>query len=915
MGIGINPTWNGNIPEHEFENVEDAVNYIQSNPSYEYLMNKRVRPYGDIDHYVPDTMDEEEFDILNIAVWYSIVEHFKAVNRKISLYTSSSYKAKKISWRWVVPDIYVDSYKHAKEFAKVIYDEIQFPSEYDVKPDYSVYASNKKMRMVGTSKPNENRPLKCENCEIIDTIITYIPENAEYIPIELAKEPVREHVICDVEDKLILQALDCISVESWKSYIICRNLIWAMTSCNIQPETIHYYTSKAYNYEETWVENLIKSHNIRVSPTISYIRKYAKIDNPAQYSKIEFKNTISPETVKQNINELLTLTTNEKTIYDTGRYLMELLDVKTASYKSMLGTGKTTQMIKFIKKHIGKRILVLSGRRTFSDSIFAELEKYGFVHYEKHKAKHGRKEEISCDKLIIQVSSASLKLIETQSYDIIMCDEIETLLTMLSPLTIYKSMNDYVTMYKTFERLIRDTNQVLCFDAFLTDRTMNMLYSLRGSSELVINTTLPYSRKCTEIKNETEFFRTLNKRIIDDKKRIVSVWGTATAGESFHKNLEHNKITTQFYHKNSNEKVKTEHMRDVNTHWAKYQSIGYTGTITVGINYTNEEAKFDQLSLYASAWGCGARDYAQALHRAREIKEDQVLIHISPSTKPCSSEAGFINQEDIWDKQLTLTKDTLTALGETEADYTTLPEWLKHIIIWNRNEIVTNRRHFPELVRKYMELCGIEINETRDTKTILERIQKEYVDVETVRIIGHEEAEYLALNRKLISEDDIYALERYYLSNYVHIIDQFIWEQWLKNKSAVEHAYLIVHSNPNTLIRQQGVKILELVPKDVGRLKFMQSLLFDWKTSWQLPIEEVPVLDLSPFSLRNRSTKDTHAQYCREFAKSIETWCGFAISVSQKQVKKNGIVSYKYTMVYNYETSTAKYIEPTFTFE
>ena len=66
-------------------------------------------------------------------------------------------------------------------------------------------------------------------------------------------------------------------------------------------------------------------------------------------------------------------------------------------------------------------------------------------------------------------------------------------------------------------------------------------------------------------------------------------------------------------------------MADVNTHWATKQCIGYTGTITVGINYTNQESKFNQMSLYASAWGPGARDYAQALHRAREITDNEYI--------------------------------------------------------------------------------------------------------------------------------------------------------------------------------------------------------------------------------------------------------------------------------------------------
>ena len=407
MTIAINSSWCGNTPAHEFQNVEDALKHIQSNPSYEYLQNKRVRPFGDIDHYVPDSVDEYEFAILDTCVWKLINDHFKSVNRKVALYGSSSFAIRKISWRWVVPDVYVDDYKHAKKFAKAIYEQINF-KQFDVVPDMSVYASNKKMRMVGTSKPNENRPLVCDNCEPIDTIITYIPPDAEYIEIDLPEEPVYEPTESTIETEQLKSTLDCISINSWKSYEICRNLIWAMRSCNLDAFTIHFYCAKASNYQSKWVDNLIKSHNPSMSPTLSYIRKYAKIDNLTAYSKIVFKNGSLEETVKENIQELLTLTTDNTTIYDTGRYMMDILDALTQAIRGMMGLGKTTAMKKHIKKHLNSRILILSARRTFSDAIYADLKEFGFVHYENEKQKNGRKANIEADKLIIQLSPASL---------------------------------------------------------------------------------------------------------------------------------------------------------------------------------------------------------------------------------------------------------------------------------------------------------------------------------------------------------------------------------------------------------------------------------------------------------------------------------------------------------------------------
>jgi hypothetical protein len=907
MTISINASYRGNVPAHEFESVEGALAHIAANPSYEYLQGKRVRPYGDIDHYTPKGMGEFEFQCMDCAVYLALANHFEAVGKQVSLYNSSSYEAGKISWRWVVPDAYVDSQKHAKLFAQALYEAIELPE--GVKADLGVYNTNQKMRMVGTSKPGEDRPLVCQNCEPIDTVITYIPEGAEYVALELPPEPVYSSepapTIADDAQKALL---DCISVQSWTDYTICRNLIWAMRSMGVPSDTIHAYASKASNYGRAWVDGLIKSHNPSKSPDLSYVRKHAKLDNPEAYRAVQLPNPApSPQTVKGNISELLNLSTDASTVYDHGRYLMSLPDDKTGAVKAPMSCGKTTQIKEFVRKHPGKRILILSGRRTFSDAIYGDLKDYGFVHYEHHKQKEGSRTAIACDKLIIQVSAAALKLIKDQSYDIVMMDESETLLTMMSPLNIYKKMDDYVLMYETFERIIRDSAVVWAFDAFLTDRTLNMLKALRGEVKLIINTTQPFSKTATIVKSETDFYRTLRSKL-KDGKRVVSVWGTVKAGQAFHDSITRDKVPNQFYHKKSDEKVKAEHMSDVNAHWSQYQSIGYTGTITVGINYTNQEHKFDQLSLFASAWGCGARDYAQALHRAREIRDNEVIVHISSATKPCSRDAGFVAQEDIWDRQAQLTRETLEGMGELVSDYRMLPEWLKHIIIWNNNETVMNHKHFPEMMTAYLEMCGIATKEVIEGKDKKARVAGEAVSIDDVRVICAEEADFLLANRKCNSEDDSYALERYFLSNYTHTQDQFIWETWLKDRRVVEHAAMMVNDSPEDLVRQQRVKVLELVPKDVARLKMMKGLLMDWKQSWSMPVAEVPRVDLSAFSLRQRSDKETQEQYCRELAQCIEHWCGYAISVKSKRVRKGKNLDYEYTMVYDFSKSTAGYI-------
>lgn len=58
-----------------------------------------------------------------------------------------------------------------------------------VSVDDSVYSANRKMRMCGSSKDKENRPLRLVRGDVMDTIITYIPDGCEMLPEPAAPPP------------------------------------------------------------------------------------------------------------------------------------------------------------------------------------------------------------------------------------------------------------------------------------------------------------------------------------------------------------------------------------------------------------------------------------------------------------------------------------------------------------------------------------------------------------------------------------------------------------------------------------------------------------------------------------------------------------------------------------------------------
>lgn len=917
MTIGVRADVFGNEATATFTCVEDAVAHLAAHPTFEVVPKERVRPYGDVEGNVGADVSEAEFNEKNEAMLSALKKFFAGCNREVAITSASSFAMKRWSAHWHCIDAYVATQSHTKYFAKLLYEQVEFPQ--GIKGDLAVYNPSQKFRNGNTpTAKGQVRPFVLVQGEWKDTFIAHIPAGADLIEFALPIETRSPEAVVKMEDAELKPLLDCVAESSWTDYSVCMRLIWAMCSCGASSDLIHSYCEKATNYGRKWVDDLIRNHKVEQSPGLSYLRKYARLGNPSRYTNLVFADTTDP---KPYIEEMMRLTEDELTTVDTGRYLMPLPDEDTLAVKCQMGCGKTFEMKRKIalavKKNPAVRILVLSGRRTWSDHIHAELKDYGFVHYEKYKTeqfekKKGKVVVIDAPRLILQMFPSSMKLIDGQSYDMVIVDECETVLTMMSFLDMYKNVAEWLAMGRIFETLMRQTKKVLFMDAFLNDRTMDMLRELRPKVHLIINTTQPYDKQCIQYTNKDQFYMAVANKLRSEKKRGVSIWGTVKAGTEFQPRLDASKVKSVFYHAKSDAKVKARDMDDVNTSWAEYQSVGYTGTITVGINYTNKDAPFDFLSLYATCWGGTARDFAQALHRSREVKDNLILAHIDPATNyKITAEPGMDAQEKLWAAERSLRSSILRSLGENVDDYTTLPEWWRRVIMRNRNERVVNAKYFAVVMPTYMDLCGIKFNVIAGpTEKKKAGGGSQFISVSEVRDIDDEEAEWLHNNRRGLSEADHYALEKFVLSQKVVKVDQEIWEVWNKDQAIVRNAFNVIHRTPTDLFRNQDHKVLDLVNKNIAKMEVIQGSGLDWTKSWVKPISEMPEVNLHAFTLRDRTEKDGAEQHWRDVGKAFSRF-GLNVSVQQKKKRTGGGErGYTYSVAFDREKSVVAYIAP-----
>jgi hypothetical protein len=250
-------------------------------------------------------------------------------------------------------------------------------------------------------------------------------------------------------------------------------------------------------------------------------------------------------------------------------------------------------------------------------------EENGFILYSDSK---GDLSEV--DRLFIQVESLH-RLENRSSYEYIILDESEAILRQLSPGTTHKAFKKSI---ETFERLIRDAKYVICMDAFVSNRTIDLYNYLRkdDTKTFIRNNYNPYKRKAYEIPVNQLY--AVNLETLQEKKRCITISSGIKKLQGFETVLNEQKISYHSYHSEDNKTLRKASLQDVNKSWSEVDAILYTSSVSVGINYDNKEKPFSQIFMYASAGGSTPRDLFQGSLRARTLTENLLTFSIDERT-------------------------------------------------------------------------------------------------------------------------------------------------------------------------------------------------------------------------------------------------------------------------------------------
>ena len=768
--------------------VEQAEKLVKRNIDCYELTNEddQNRLYFDVDLYVPIAdYDEEEREDLDIDVRHHCQELLESLlGSDIVAATCSrpvpSKSAFKVSWRFYSESLFADKPTQKAYVVDVLnpalVKRLQDTNLPPIQFDANIYDIHRKIRMVGSVKDGETVPLQLEYANVRDSFITYIPTTAtRFIYATVPRTVVSESTpfvagvaLADHEWDYCQKIVNLVPLKRIDDRSDCLKIIWGMWKheqsdrmftliCQVCAKSEKYALSELGRSGAEWVRYII--NQCRMTVGFGTIVWFATQENSkaASAARRESQICFSDELFSLNLDGFAVERYEDKWVRPYS-----FATVDTLLIHSHLGTGKTRQTIG--SKAMGvqgilagrKRILYISARRSFTYFAHAELAKEGidFVNYETSSGKLSRH-----DRLFIQVESLHRLNEDFTKYDLVVCDESESLLTQFHSLTTNKQ--NIIPNHSAFERVISTATKVLFADAFISNRTLNIVRHLRNLNHTLYiqNTYQPYARTAIHYLEEQTGFKkgtpAINQLVdcmkvsLKANKKIVGIFGAKTTGDAVYETLQKipNK-SIKFYSGDSPQERRDE-LKDTAKHWSSLDALMYTSTITIGVSF--DKSYYDELFLVGCVGTALPRDTAQALLRCRTIKDNKLtytcnLRGIKPATIGYEAIAAEIEEKN----------NRLTELFEG-VKWATPPRWVLENTIYNENERRISATEYETVMERYLVLSGYTITKINDGAEAPGGMEYPW---DSIPLLSDSDAAYLESAR------EVFGLNRWALKKY-----------------------------------------------------------------------------------------------------------------------------------------------------
>lgn len=497
----------------------------------------------------------------------------------------------------------------------------------------------------------------------------------------------------------------------------CRNLIWCLWGIEKTKRMLallHTTCARSvkYNLDPTWVNSIVRDHR-HTGFHLASLVFWAKAD-----AGVETVNTIlKAQKVLYNKELFECYMIPAKHTVLSERYLGSAVGFADGTtsliIKSHLGTGKTVAISNIIRSASYKRILVVSPRKSYTHAQKGALDE--FTSY--LDVPFGDLADES--RIIIQVESLHRIGSGFQKYDLVILDEVESILNQLH--SVKTNATNLIANHEVLGMAVSTASHVVFADAFLSDRTFHFAKELRetDTTHYFENTYNPYQRMAVFLPSVEKDKRVANiggfcERIMNalrEGRRIVVVWTSKRRGDAFVANFlekwsaekEGCEAPSWVFYNSMSTKEEQEGLKNVDVTWRDVQCLMMTTSITVGISYDPKvaELEFDEAFLYGVSSSAMPRDIAQALFRVRSLKAKRLTYVVDSRAAYVSGVRGFNN---IWNE--VTAKENKVIRDHPVVKWTTCPQWTRFNYVYCENEERNSRAEYQTVLEEYLVRSG-----------------------------------------------------------------------------------------------------------------------------------------------------------------------------------------------------------------
>jgi len=855
---------------------DELWNVIQNNKKNNYYENfekdEPLRLFIDVDYKIKNNIICTYDELLN-KVMNTIDDELEKYNikepQKIIL---SSNRKDKNSAHIIYPKVYFKSITHMKYFmmnikSPLITEKILDPSVYKV-GCFRLYLNSKKgVNVPLTYYKGIKYKYVDEKTTFFDTLLKNIyTKEEEFVPITIQTnvqiKSTKIKSIKEIKTKKMQKIpidelrmyLNLLGKEHGEHYADWIKIGMIIYNCNS--------TEEGFNLWDEWSKRFTTYEDRDTCATswntfqprsmgIYTLRKFAKESNPEEYNKIlnliEGRNFDTIKYEKEfnldKINGVYDKIKDRHTIVTKNIDDWLTKDYKTLAIRAPYGTGKTTIISSILKEYNPKKVLFLSYRQSLSHSLHGTFRKYKFKNY--------LDKDYDANRLICQLESiknieingdyAFGKEIEMPTYDIIIMDEIESILNhFVSP-----TVTDKEYTYDLLYNMCHNSKKILALDGDFDNRGFDYINNF-GKSIILENTIKKNKNYYTFTNNQNFFTKDIEDKLIN-KKKIVIISMTSKLAIYYYELLK-DRYKCIIHNSFTDDEIK-EKLKDVENYWNTCDVLIYTPSVEAGVDFNLDY--FDYKYIILSAKSCSPRALCQMVARVRKTSNNNVLTYLGKmkySDILCEytydEVKGYISE--ICNKY----KKPISYLNKKTNKYCVKYDEspFTRLIIFNEQEKLNKQRNFfvPQLI-KLLRSKGHFCKLMKDEYITSDVIENHHINnILNAEDIDREEFNMLKMNQLngTATKKEKYMIEKYLYKSYFHMNNlnyEFMKTYYGKIHVLTNLKLLVGHkfiSVEDELMKGMDIGIIQKKEQCDIVLDFISKLGFDINKIGQLRLDK-----------------------------------------------------------------------------